>query len=177
MLGEQMWTEFVTNPGIVRTYFVLGDACNLYREALLCYDAKAYMAACMCVRASMEACLHSARRTRNLNAPDLHGPKSAQVSLRNSEWNWLVRWARRDELLDASLNGRVNKARNLGNLGAHLAQRKAQAYRQQIRALRRHTTLQAWGVKISPMKGDAANSLHTCRDLILRIATQRWNPA
>ena len=159
---------------MVRSYFVLSDAANLLREAVLCYDVKAYMATCMCVRASMEAALHAARRTRNLNAPQLHGPKSAQVSLSDTKWRQLMRWATNNGLVDRSLKGRVNRARNLGNLGAHLAQKKARAYREQMAVMQRNPNIQAWGVKLWPSKGDAANSLHTCRDLILRIATERW---
>jgi hypothetical protein len=172
--AARFWEDFAHDPDLVRTYFVLSDAADLLREAVLCYDAKAYMATCMCVRASMEATLHAARRTRNLNAPQLHGPKSADVSLSNTQWQWLIRWATRNGLVDRDLKGRVNRARSLGNLGAHLAQRKARAYREQRKVIRRHPTFQMWSIKLWPAKGDAANSLHTCRDLLLRIATQRW---
>jgi hypothetical protein len=85
-----------------------------------------------------------------------------------------MRWATNNGLVDRSLKGRVNRARNLGNLGAHLAQKKARAYREQMAVMQRNPNIQAWGVKLWPSKGDAANSLHTCRDLILRIATERW---
>lgn len=174
MRAARLWEDFAGDPAIIRTYFVLGDACDLYREALRCYQAKAHMATCMCARASMEAALHAARRTRNLNAPRLHGPKSAHVSLSNTQWWWLVRWANRSGLLDRNLSGRVNRARNLGNLGAHLAQKKARAYREQRNAIWLRRNIQLWSIELWPTRGDAANSLHTCRDLILRIATQRW---
>ena len=159
---------------MIRTYFILSDGANLLREAVLCYEAKAYMATCICVRSSMEAALHEARTTRSLNAPNIHGPKSAQVDLSDTQWRRLIRWATNNELIDRSLRGRVNRARNLGNLGAHLAQRKARAYREQMNAIRRNPNIQAWAIKLWPSRGDAANSLNSCRDLILRVATQRW---
>jgi hypothetical protein len=85
-----------------------------------------------------------------------------------------MQWATNSGLVDRNLKGRVNRARNLGNLGAHLAQKKARAYREQMATIRRNPNIQAWGIKLWPSRGDAANSLYTCRDLILKIATQRW---
>jgi hypothetical protein len=159
---------------MVRTYLVLSDAANLLREAVLCYDAKAYMATCICVRASMEAALHSARRTRNLNAPELHGPKSAEVNLSDTKWRRVLRWSTGEKLLDRNLEGRVKRARRWSDLGAHLAQRKARAYRQQRNLIRMRPALRPWSIELWPKRGDAANSLNTCRDLLLRIARQRW---
>jgi len=172
--AAKLWEDFARDPTIVRTYFVLGDACDLYREALRCYDAKAHMATCMCVRSSMEACLHAARRTRNLNAPQLHGPKTAQVNLTDTQWKRLLRWAANIALLDRNLKGRVKRARRWCDLGAHLAQRKARAYRQQRKAIRMRPELEPWSIELWPKRGDASNSLSTCRDLILQIATDRW---
>lgn len=137
MRTAKLWDSFIQDSQILRTYFVLSDAINLYREALLCYDAKAHMATCMCVRSSMEAALHAARRTRNLNAPQVHRPKSAQVSLSDTKWKRLLHWASNTGLLDKNLEGRVRRARKLGDLGAHLAQRKARAYIQQMKVIRR----------------------------------------
>lgn len=173
MRAARIWQNFASDPAIMRTHFVLGDACDLYREGLKCYEAKAYMAACICVRSSMEACLHAARRTRKVNAPQLHGPKTAQVNLGDTQWQRLLRWAANVGLLDNSLRGRVKRARKWGDLGAHLAQRKARAYRSQRKTLRMRPGLQPWSIELWP-RGDAANSLNIGRDLILRIATRRW---
>jgi hypothetical protein len=122
----------------------------------------------------MEAALHAAKRTRNLNAPQVHGPKSAQVSLSDTKWKWLLHWASNTGLLDKNLEGRVRRARKLGDLGAHLAQRKARAYKQQMKVIQRRPGIHPWSIKLWPTRGDASNSLFTCRDLILRIASQRW---
>jgi hypothetical protein len=172
--SAKLWNSFIRDPQIVQTYFVLSDAVNLYREALLCYDARAHMAACICARSSMEAALHAARRTRNLNAPQVHGPKSARVNLRDTKWIGLLRWASTIGLLDKNLKGRVKRARKLGDLGAHLAQRRARAHKQQMKIIEKRPELQPWSIEIWPTRGDALNSLFTCRDLIHRIAAQRW---
>lgn len=58
--------------------------------------------------------------TTELNAKDPHSPKSAEVELCNTRWNELVNSARDRGLTDEKLQERVQKARELGNLGAHI---------------------------------------------------------
>lgn len=161
MNASALWHGFIRNEQLKSRFYVLDAAVDLFGEAVKCYKAEVYLACCICVRSAIEAALHVAKTRTHV------APGAAIVDLEDTHWNQLKKWAREEGILDKVLETRVDEARRLGNLGAHLAQRIDRAH--QDSTPDKPFEIQIW---VSPQ--EAWGSLVTGRDLILRIAHQRW---
>jgi predicted DNA-binding ribbon-helix-helix protein len=158
---SELWNEFIRNEHIKSRFYVLDAAVDLFGEAVKCYRAEAYLACCICVRSAIEAALHIAKTRTHV------APRAAIINLEDTHWDQLKKWARDEGVLDKALETRVDEARRLGNLGAHLAQRIDRAH--QDLTPDKPFEIQIW---VSPK--EAWGSLVTGKDLILQIAGQRW---
>mgnify|MGYP001101278536 CR=1 FL=1 len=157
LASSELWRALIYSEDIKNKYFIIGPAVNLFGEAIRCYDAQAYLASCICVRAAMESALHIAKTMRRLD--------DFNLLVSNTKWQELKKWAREKCLLNSSLIKRVEKARKLGSFGAHLMQYRDRAYGQ----IGRKRPIPLW-----VNAEDALVSLVTCKDLIQRIASRRW---
>jgi hypothetical protein len=161
---SELWFSLTTNKNVVDKWFVLSKAADLFGEAIRYFYGHANLACCICARASMETLLHTARTTSTI------GERSASHELvKNTDWSKNFKWVRTSDLIDEALAKRIEVAREHGNLGAHLAQRIDRVYYEQAHAIRTLEPVQLWVTD-----EEAWSDLVTCRDLILRIATQRW---
>jgi hypothetical protein len=161
---SELWFSLTTNKNVVDKWFVLSKASDLFGEAIRCFYAHANLACCICARASMETLLHTAKTT-----PTISDCSASHELVKNTEWSENFEWAKRSRLIDENFAKRIEIARQHGNLGAHLAQRMDRAYYEQAHAIRTLEPVQLWVTD-----EEAWNDLVTCRDLIIRIATQRW---
>lgn len=161
MDSKELWEELIGNDVIKKNFFILNVPLDLFGEAIKCYNAEAYLACSICTRSSIESILHIAK-TRNHVAH-----RSAIVNLDRSKWSELMKWTRQHGLLDQELENRVNKSRQLGNLGAHLAQRIDQAHQD----LGENETFE---IPLWVTPEEAWDSIVTCKDLILHMTAQRW---
>jgi len=159
LTSEDLWQKFIGSEAIRNKYYILGSAVDLFNEALRGFNdqTQTYLASCICSRAAIEAALHKAKTTerlRDFNALD--------SGTRRKE---LLIWARKQEWYDSALEKRVEKALARGDLGAHLAQRIDRAFQE----AGTEQPVQLW-----VSRDEAWESILTCRDLIERIATHRW---
>jgi hypothetical protein len=153
----ELWHSLTTNKNVIDNWIIVGQAVDLFGEAVKAFYAHAFLASCICTRASIEAVLHLAK-TR-----DVVTQGRAKINFEDTEWRELKDWALRENLLDSELSDRIDSVRKHGNLGAHLAQ-------QVDRSLLFHVSepAQLW---VSDQ--EAWDDLITCRDLILRIASKK----
>ncbi len=131
----------------------MGQAVDLFGEALKAFYAHAFMGCCVCVRASIETALHLAK-TR-----DQVGQGTATINFEDSQWSQLKEWARSEGVVDNELENRIDVARKHGNLAAHLAQQVDRSLR-----VSPSEPAQLW-----VSDEEAWDDLVTCRDLILRL--------
>jgi hypothetical protein len=149
-----LWAQHVSTAEYQSKRSVLYPAEILYAEAVTCYNAEAYLACCICARGSIEAALHQAKTRTAVSAG------GSVAYLENTQWGQLKTWAKNQGLLEGL---DVENARELGNLGAHLAQRLDKANRS------------GGAIKIAMTKSEAWDTLITCVELIDRIVKQRWS--
>jgi hypothetical protein len=138
---------------VIEKWIIAGQAVDLFGEAVKAFYAHAFMACCICIRASIEAALHLAK-TGNQVAQG-----TAKINFEDSQWSRLKEWARSKGMLDGELENRIDVARRHGNLAAHLAQ-------QVDRSLRASPSEPA---QLWVSDEEAWHDLVTCRDLILRL--------
>lgn len=159
-----MWHSVTANGNVVSKWFILAKAVDLFGEATRCFYAHAHLACSLCARASMETLLHIAKTTTEINE------RAASHDLvLDTKWSENFRWAQENGFVDETFARRIENARDHGNLGAHLAQRIDRAYYEQAHAIRQLEPIQLW-----VSDEEAWSDLVTCRDLILKIATERW---
>jgi hypothetical protein len=115
----------------------------------------------------METLLHTAKTT-----PTITDRSASHELVKNTVWKENLEWAMTNHLIDEVFAKRIDAARAHGNLGAHLAQRIDRAYYEQAHSTRMLEPVQLW-----VSDEEAWSDLVTCRDLIIRIATQRWKQA
>jgi hypothetical protein len=151
-----IWQKFVSNSDYQPKRSVLFPAEILWAEATKCYDASANLACCICARGAIEAALHQAK-TRTAA-----GSGGSVAFLEDTGWGELRTWAKGNGLIDPTFEKRIDNARDMGNLGAHLGQKIDQAY------------MSGGTPKLDVTPREAYNALETCAEMIGRIAKQRW---
>lgn len=159
MDSEELWQKFIGSEAIRSKYYILGSAVDLFNEALRCFNdqTQTYLASCICARAAIEAVLHRAMTTEHLQDFNPLDP-----STRRKE---LLAWARKQIWYDSALDEQIEKTLARGDLGAHLAQRIDRA----LQEAGAKQPVQLW-----VSRDEAWESILTCRDLIERIAANRW---
>mgnify|MGYP000120728132 CR=1 FL=1 len=115
----ELWERLISTEGYSDAYAILNEAINVFREALNCYQNGAYLATCLLCRTVIESAVYLAL-TRNIE-----GKKRIEVNLNyiNAKWGRIEKEARRKGLLGSKEITIINKIRELGNIGAHYAQK------------------------------------------------------
>lgn len=99
-------------------YPLIWPSAYLYREAVTCLEAEAYLAACILCRAAMEALLHIAKTRDGFRVAI--DPKTRLADL--------LDWAEKQGLLDG-LRVQAENIRNQGDYVAHMPQRIDKDYK------------------------------------------------
>jgi len=138
--SEKYWKSFVEQIDD-RYWIIFGRCFDIFREAVLCYQAEAYLAACIMCRSSIEAMLHLAKTITKFGygVVDRHLYGSQKDNY--PSFTQLKEWTKREHLLDG-LESKVDDIQNDGDFGAHLAQKTDQRF--SIIPENKGTSIQIW---------------------------------
>lgn len=163
--SDDYWKTFIGQIDN-RYWIVVGPCVDIFSEAVLAYKAKAYLAACIMCRASVEAILHLAKTITKFGDSAIDRRLYGSEKKDYPSFTKLIIWAKGEHLLD-ELESKVDSIQNDGDFGAHLVQKMDQSYFSLPRDM--GTSIRIW---ISP-EISRQRILDTA-EVILQVTKRKW---
>jgi len=123
---NDIWNELISSDAFLKTHLVFGEAMDLFRESLSCYQNGAYMATCVMCRSSTECAVYFAVTRQDLEYSEnwkiIHN--SNRIPLESNGLQSLINEGKERGILDENMIEILNRIRKRGNFVAHFGSKK-----------------------------------------------------
>jgi len=120
----KIWNELISKENFEVMYFLFGPAIDLFKEALLCYQNGAYMAAVIMCRSVTEVLIYLVA-TGDIKEISKNGVGEVEMNIElcDAQFDELLEKAKEKLPVIRKLECKINKIREKGNFVAHYGQR------------------------------------------------------
>lgn len=166
---NDVWNKLITSDAFLKTYLVFGEAMDLFRESLSCYQNGAFKATCIMCRSATECAVYFAVTRQDLeyskNWKTIH--KSNTIQLENDKWRAVVEEGKQRGILDENVMEVLNRIRERGNFVAHYGPRRDKVFEEWATKVTSPSNLardEEYDHKISKIVFDKEIALETLED-------------
>lgn len=164
---NDVWNNLVSSEAFLKTHLVFGEAIDLFREALSCYQNGAYKATCVMCRSTTECAVYFAVTRQDLKYSEswktIH--ESNTIPLDDDRWQSLIKEVK--GMLDDNMMEILKKIRERGNFVAHYGSKRDKLFEKHATKVTYPSTLardEEYDRIISKIVFDKETALKTLKD-------------